>query len=285
MYDCIIIGTGAAGVSAALTLKALKRSFLLIGSRELSLKIRSAEKINNYPGLPSVSGAQMQAAFLKQLEGAGVEICENRVSGVYPSDGGFNVLCGQDAYETKTVILATGVETVKPVKGEVEFLGRGVSYCAVCDGFLYKDKVIAVAIDSDDEAHEVRLLAGYARAVHLFRPQKCAAVAGENIYDHEDGIAEIKGGMRVNAVVTRGGEEIPVDGVFALKQSVAADRLVHGLKTEDGAVEVDRGGATAVAGVFAAGDVTGRPFQYAKAAGEGNVCAYSVNAYLNGLKK
>ncbi|MDE6790717.1 MAG: thioredoxin reductase, partial [Clostridia bacterium] len=90
MVDCIIIGTGAAGVSAALTLKALKKNFIWIGSKNLSPKIRSAEKIANYPGLPKVSGEEMTAAFLKQIEGEKIEITEGRVNGVYPAEGGFS---------------------------------------------------------------------------------------------------------------------------------------------------------------------------------------------------
>ena len=284
MVDCIIIGTGAAGVSAALTLKALKKNFIWIGSKNLSPKIRSAEKIANYPGLPKVSGEEMTAAFLKQIEGEKIEITEGRVNGVYPAEGGFSVTCGGDVYESKTVILATGVEAFKPVKGESEFLGKGVSYCAVCDGFLYKDKTIAVVIESEEEADEVKLLAQYARTVYLFVLKGGAEVSLENVQKMDGRVSEIKGDMRVRSVVY-GGTELPVDGVFVLKQAVAADTLVYGLKTEEGRVVVDRDCATSVKGVFAAGDCTGRPFQYAKAAGEGNVCAYSVNNYLNALKK
>ena len=281
MVDCVIIGTGAAGVSAALTLNALNKKFILLGNKELSQKVRAAEEIRNFPGLPSVSGKAMQTAFLSQLKAEGIEITEAKVNGVYPMDGGYSVMCGQQVFETKTVILATGVEAVKPVKGETEFLGRGVSYCAVCDGFLYKDKTIAVALESEEEIHEVELLASYARTVHLFSLKKKVEVALENVVVEEGRLAEIKGDMRVKSVVTSGGKEIPVDGVFTLKQSVGAGNLVHGIKTEGGHVVVDRSGATNLSGVFAAGDITGRPYQYAKAAGEGNVCAYSVNEYLN----
>lgn len=284
MVDCAIIGTGAAGVSAALTLKALNKNFIWLGSKELSFKIRGAEKIKNFAGLPSVSGEEMQSAFLKQIEAEGIKITEGKVNGVYPADGGYSVMCGQQVYEAKTVILATGVEAVKPVKGEVEFLGRGVSYCAVCDGFLFKNKVIAVALESADDVHEVELLAGYADTVHLFCLKKKVEVAIENVALEEDRLSEIKGDMRVRAVVTSDGREIPVDGVFMLKQAVGAGNLVHGINTEGGHVVVDRNCATNLAGVFAAGDITGRPYQYAKAVGEGNVAAYSVNAYLNGVK-
>lgn len=283
MVDCIVIGAGAAGVSAALTLKALKINFIWLGNKDLSVKIRSAEKIKNYPGLYGVSGGDLKDAFLNQINGEGIEITEDKVNGVYPAEGGYTVLCGKSSYEAKTVILATGVEALKPVKGEAEFLGRGVSYCAVCDGFLYRGKEIAVVIEGEEEFSEVQLLAQYARAIHLFCIKKLSLPAIENVTFEEGRLTEIKGDMRVKSVVC-GGREIAVDGVFVLKQAIAADNLVHGLKTVGGQVEVARNGATNLAGVFAAGDVTGRPYQYAKAAGEGNVCAYSVNAYLNSLK-
>lgn len=280
MYDCAIIGTGAAGVSAALTLKALNKNFILIGDGRLSAKVRSAEKIKNYAGMPNVSGANMADVFLKQIKDEGIEICDVKVNGVYPADGGYSVMCGQKVYEAKTVILATGVETFKPIKGEREFLGRGVSYCAVCDGFLYKDKTIAVIIEDEEELSEVELLAGYARAVYLFCLKKRVSTSLENVTLQEGRVEEIKGEGRVKSVVS-GGREIAVDGVFVLKSAVAAETLVYGLKVENGVAVVDRQCATNLAGVFAAGDITGRPFQYAKAVGEGNVSAYSVNAYLS----
>lgn len=278
MYDCIIIGTGAAGVSAALTLKALKIDFLWLGDKNLSRKIRSAEKIKNYPGLNSVSGEQMQKAFLTQIADEGIEITQAKVNGVYPMGNHFSVMCGQVTYEGKTVIIATGVETIKPVKGEAEYLGRGVSYCAVCDGFLYKDKTIAVYCESNEEIKEVELLAKYASQIYLFCPEK-VKVDMPNVKRVGSIIREMKGDMRIRTVVGESGE-FAVDGVFMLKQSFGADTIVYGLKTEGGAVITDRMQATSVAGVFAAGDCTGRPYQYAKAVGEGNVCAYSVNAYL-----
>lgn len=278
MYDCIIIGTGAAGVSAALTLKALKIDFLWLGDKNLSRKIRSAEKIKNYPGLNGVSGEQMQKAFLTQIADEGIEITQAKVNGVYPMGNHFSVMCGQVNYEGKTVIIATGVETIKPVKGEAEYLGRGVSYCAVCDGFLYKDKTIAVYCESNEEIKEVELLAKYASRVYLFCPEK-VKVDMPNVKRVGSIIREMKGDMRIRTVVGENGE-FAVDGVFMLKQSFGADTIVYGLKTEGGAVITDRMQATSVAGVFAAGDCTGRPYQYAKAVGEGNVCAYSVNAYL-----
>ncbi len=284
MYDCAIIGTGIAGVSAALTLKALKRSFIVIGEKKISLKVRQAERIKNYPGLPSVSGKEFSAALSSQLEDEGIEITEGKATGVYPDGGGFNVLCGSEAFKAQTVILATGTETLKPVKGEREFLGRGVSYCAVCDGFLYRGKKIAAVLESEEDAGEVELLAKSASAVSLFTLRKGVEISAQNVEISFGLPEEIFGGERVEGVSFKG-EKIAVDGVFMLKRAVAADTFLHGLEISNGAVAVDRACRTSVDGVFAAGDITGAPYQYAKAAGEGNVCAYSVNAYLNSRAK
>lgn len=283
MYDCAIVGTGAAGVSAALTLKALKVNFVWLGSRALSEKVRSAEKIKNYPGLIGVSGREMCAVFKRQTEEEGIEITEGRVSGVYPTEGGYSLTCGNGSYDAKSVILATGAAAVKPIKGENEYLGRGVSYCATCDGFLYKDKVIAVFSESADDGAEIDLLAEYARTIYLFTLEKGVSYSAENVIKKDGLISEIRGDVRARSVVCGEGE-LAVDGVFMLRQSVAAETLVHGLKCEGGAVVVDRLCKTNLNGVFAAGDCTGRPYQYVKAAGEGNVCAHSVKAYLGSLR-
>lgn len=140
MYDIIIIGGGPAGVSAAINAKILNKSFIWLASSDGSQKVRRAELIKNYPGLPDISGEQLSAAFLKHVKALGIESVRALVTGVYPTDEGYSVLAGNEMYEGKTVILCLGVQTVKPIKGEEQFLGRGVSYCATCDGFLYKGK-------------------------------------------------------------------------------------------------------------------------------------------------
>ena len=284
MYDCAIIGTGAAGVSAALTLKALNKNFILIGNPSLSAKIRKAEKIKNYPGLPAVSGGDMSAVFSSQLQTENIAVIGGKVNGVFPIDGGYMLACGQDMYEAKTVILASGVETVKPIGGEKEFLGRGVSYCATCDGFLYRGKVIAAVVSSKEEEHEVEFLSKFASKVYLFPLYKEVGVRAENVEVLSGMPVRIEGGERVSGIITNGGT-VAVDGVFMLKDSTAGDGLIKGLEVAEGCVKVDRSCATNLAGVFAAGDCTGRPYQYAKAVGEGNVAAHSVNAYLNALKQ
>ncbi len=279
MYDCAIIGSGPAGISAALTLKALNKNIIWFGSKNLSNKINSAEKIRNYPGLPNVSGTQMHNAFLSQIESMDLQITEKTVTTVCSMGDYYGILCNQDMFEAKTIILTIGVDAVKPIKGELEFLGRGVSYCATCDGFLYKGKKIAVLCTSKELEHEIEYLASLAGEVYLFPLYKNVNIKAENVKILSEMPKEVVGTDKVSALSLKTGE-LQVDGVFMLKDSVVPSALVVGLETADGHVKVDRACKTNLKGCFAAGDCTGRPYQYAKAVGEGNVAAHSVNEYL-----
>ncbi len=279
MFDTAIIGTGPAGISAALTLRALKKEVILFGSRQLSQKIRVAEQIRNYPGLPEVTGMGMQLAFLEQLDRMEIPITEKTVTGIYHMGTHYGILCDQESFEARTVILATGVEAVKPVPGELEFVGRGVSYCATCDGFLYKGKTIGILCTTKDLEHEIDYLASLAAQVYLIPLYKNVQVKGENITILSQKPEAIEGGMKAERMVF-GDETVAVDGIFMLKQAVTPSVLLYGLETEQGHITVDRACRTNLPGCFAAGDCTGRPYQYVKAAGEGNVAAHSAVEYL-----
>ncbi|MBO5457538.1 MAG: NAD(P)/FAD-dependent oxidoreductase [Clostridia bacterium] len=280
MVDCIIIGSGLAGISAALTLQANRKEFLIFGSKALSEKIEKAEKIHNYPGLPDVSGKVFSEALKAQLESAGIEVKEEKVAGVYALKSGFTVLTQEGKqYESRAVILACGVESVRQIEGEEEFSGRGVSYCATCDGFLYKDKTIGVVCTTKRLEHEIGYLADFAKRVYLVPMYKNVEVRRENITIIQKMPTKIVGGKRVEQLVFPT-EEVPVDGVFMLRESVSPAILVGGLHTENGHVVVGRDMSTNLNGLYAAGDCTGRPYQYTKAAGEGNIAAHSVSEYL-----
>ena len=181
MYDVAVIGGGVAGVSAMLTLKSLHKNCIWFGKKELSEKIRKAELIRNYPALPSVSGEELAKALRLHVEEMGIEITEKTVTGVYMLGTHYAIACDKETFEAKTVILATGVESVKPIVGELDFLGRGVSYCATCDGFLYKDKTIAIVCASKEFEHEVEYLAGIAKKVYFVPVYKDVRALGENV--------------------------------------------------------------------------------------------------------
>ncbi len=284
MYDVAIIGAGAAGVSAALTLKALNKNIIIFGQANLSSKINKAELIRNYPGLPFTSGENMKNAFLEQLKGMDIQITPNTVTGIYDMGDYFGILCNQETFDAKSVILAVGVESVKPIKGEMEYLGRGVSYCATCDGFLYKNKTIAVVCTSKELEHEIEYLAQLAEKVYLIPLYKNVQITAKNIQIVTGMPVEISGSKQVENLVFKD-KTIKVDGVFMLKDAVSPSVLISGLDMQDGHVLVNRACETNIKGCFAAGDCTGRPYQYVKAAGEGNVAAHSAVNYLSSLKE
>ncbi len=288
MVDCMIIGSGVAGISAALTLQANGKSFLLFGSPSLSEKIEKAESIRNYPGFLTGSGKQLVALLKEQLQAAEIAVTDERVTGVYALKDKFSLMTqAGNVYEGKTVILASGVESVKQIEGEEEFIGRGVSYCATCDGFLYKGKTIAVLCTTKRLEHEIAFLADFAKKVYLIPMYKGVEIDRENVEIIRKMPKRIEGGKRVERVAfpvpptPQIPSELPVDGVFILRDSVSPSVLVGGLKTVDGLVEVDRRCRTNLSGCFAAGDCTGRPYQYAKAAGEGNVAAHAASEFLS----
>lgn len=280
MYDCIIIGTGPAGLSAALNLKTYKKSFVWFGSKSLSDKVRKAEKITNYPGFPELTGQELFAHFEDHIQSAGLEITEKTVTNVMSAGNYYMVLADNEIYEAKTLILAMGVMTAKLLKGEDELLGRGVSYCATCDGMFYKDKEIAVLCNDPKYEHEVEYLADLAAKVTYFPLFSDSQVKKENVTISKDFPVEVNGIDRVTGLTLKSGEILSVDGVFCLRNAIAPSKLIPELEIENGHIVVDRAQKTNLPGCFAAGDCTGRPYQYTKAVGEGNVAAHSCISYL-----
>ena len=280
MYDCIIIGTGPAGLSAALNLKTYKKSFVWFGSKSLSDKVRKAEKITNYPGFPELTGQELFAHFEDHIQSAGLEITEKTVTNVMSAGNYYMVLADNEIYEAKTLILAMGVMTAKLLKGEDELLGRGVSYCATCDGMFYKDKEIAVLCNDPKYEHEVEYLADLAAKVTYFPLFSDSQVKKENVTISKDFPVEVNGIDRVTGLTLKSGEILSVDGVFCLRNAIALSKLIPELEIENGHIVVDRAQKTNLPGCFAAGDCTGRPYLYTKAVGEGNVAAHSCISYL-----
>ena len=282
-YDVAIIGTGPAGLSAAVTAKIRNKSVLLLGSAELSGKVLKAHAIQNYLGLPAISGAELAAAFRRHIDQMGVAITEKRVGAVYSMGDYFALQTGEEMLEASAVILATGVVQGKPLPGEEELLGRGVSCCATCDAPLYRGKTAAVIGYSPREEAEAAFLAEVCEKV-LYFPMYAAEThlpaAVQVVRERVTGIGQ-KEGRR--AVYTSEGE-YAADGVFVLRDAVAPGQLVPGLETDGPHVKVDRSMAASIPGVFACGDIAGPPYQYIKAAGEGNVAALSAVKYLDQRK-
>lgn len=283
-YDIAIIGTGPGGVSAALTAANRNKSILLLGSRDMSEKMAKAHEIRNYPGLPFVKGEEMAAVFAQQLERMGIAVTEKRVGAVYAMGDYFALQVGEEMAEAETVILATGVVQGNPLPGEKEYLGRGVSYCATCDAPLYRGRIAAVIGFSPREEAEAAFLSEVCSGVLYFPVYEGETDLPEKVkVVREKAVEILKQDGTMTVKTDRGAYE--ADAVFVLREAVSPGQLVPGLETEGAHVKVNRAMETSIPGVFACGDITGTPYQYVKAAGEGNVAAISAAAYIDRKKR
>lgn len=281
IYDAAIIGTGPAGLSAAVNLRQLGKEVIWFGAAAFSEKVQKSERIANYPGVPYVTGPDLNALFQKQSAELGLTVTDRMVTTISKMRDRFMLLAENELYEAKTVLLATGVNGTKGFAGEKELLGKGVSYCATCDGFLYKGKNIAVYCGAKRFQHEVEYLASLAAKVYLYAGFKDCTVNLPNVKHLKMPIRSVTGEKRVSGIVLTDGSEYAVDGLFCLRSAVAPATLIPGIATDGAHIVVDRNMNTNLSGCFAAGDCTGRPYQIAKAVGEGNVAAHSIVEYLS----
>ena len=262
-YDVLVIGGGPAGLSAAINVRARGRSALVVSNPLEENPLWRAEKVDNYLGLPGLSGAEMLAAMRRHAEQAGVEFLTGKVLNAVQMPDAWYVSVGPDMYNARAVVLAAGVARGKKFPGEAELLGRGVSYCATCDGMLYRGKAVAVVGFSDTARQEAEFLQKIGCAVTYFdRPRHC----------------EIHGREQVESVTCEG-RTAAVEGVFILRPTMAPTEIFPGLTVEQGYVAVDRRMATNLPGLFAAGDCTGGPLQVSKAVGEGLIAGQSAAAW------
>lgn len=280
MFDVAIIGSGPAGISSAINCKIRNKSIVLFGQNELSHKVEISKKINNYPGLPNISGKELNAKMREHLDSMGIEITEERITGIYNMKGKFTLLANRKMFEARSVILCLGAETIKPLPNERELLGRGVSYCATCDGMLYKDKKIAVFCDNADGEEEVEYLSDLASEVY-YSHKFTSKIDKANVTHLKSRITAVIGDGKVSGIELADGSRLDVDGVFFIKQAVSADVLLNKLEVQNGSILVDKNMKTSIDGCFAAGDCTGTPYQIAKAVGEGNIAAHSAVKYLS----
>lgn len=285
MYDIAIIGTGPAGVSAAITARIRNKSILLLGSRSLSEKVRKAHQIENYPGLPRISGSDLADRLKEHLDALEISITEKRVNAVYSMGEHFSIQAGEEFPEARAVIIAGGIVPGKPLPGEEEFLGRGVSYCATCDGRLYAGQTVAVLGSSADAAEEAEYLTEVTDHV-LYFPLGSQPLPkeSEKLTILRERPLEIKGGMKADTLITDQAAHM-VSCIFVLRDALSPGALIPGVETDGPHIKVNLQMETNLPGLFACGDIAGKPYQYIKAAGQGNTAALSAVAYLSTLRK
>ena len=266
--DIIIIGGGPAGLSAAITARQRDMTVAVITNDRAQSGLYKAREIGNYPGLPAISGKELSDRLTQHAQDAGTEFIAGQVNVIVPAGESVNVGVGTDIYAARSVILATGIAQASLFPGEEELLGRGVSYCATCDGMFFRGKKVCVICLKPDAEEEADHLASIGCDVIRMTTQNIA----------------IKGETHVTSIVADG-EEISCDGIFILRKTIAPNLMLPGLETENGHIRAGKSGETNIRGVFAAGDCIGTPYQISKAAGEGQVAALSAAEYISAGKR
>ncbi|MCL2045194.1 MAG: FAD-dependent oxidoreductase [Oscillospiraceae bacterium] len=263
MVDIIIIGGGPAGLSAGISAKQRNNNTLIITGDIKKNKLYKAARVDNYPGFPGISGAELLVKLTDHARDAGVDMITGKVSNILQTDDAFHVAYDNEIQMAKSIIIATGLSHGSLFPGEEDFLGRGVSYCATCDGMLFREKrvcVVCISADANDEADYLASL-----GCDILR------ITSRNI--------RINGDTKVVSL-TVDGIDVPCDGVFIFRDAIAPHLLLPGLETNGAYIKVTPAGETNIPGVYAAGDCVGAPHQISKAVGEGLVAALTASEYI-----
>ncbi len=277
-YDMIVIGGGPAGLSAALQARKRNKTVLVVSGDDRDGALEKAYRIDNYLGM-DLSGHDMLVQFQNHAKEAGATFKKGHVLSVMPMGDKFYVSIGSDMEETSAVVIATGVVRGKKFVGEGELIGKGVSYCATCDGMLYRNRDVVVVGLTADAPEEANFLHEIGCRVTYISP-KAPEGLNQEISTIKAGSVEVLGEQMVTGVKVAG-EELPCDGVFIMRPSLAPTDMLPSLELEDGYIKVDRSMATNIQGVFAAGDCTGAPLQVSKAVGEGLIAAHRAAEYID----
>lgn len=297
MLDLIIIGSGPAGLGAAVYAKRASLNFLVIEKEyEGTGQVAESGQVDNYLGYYEIGGFELGEKFREHVIKLGVEFLEEKVNKIeMTASGGWIVeLSSGKQLESRTVIYSGGTNRRRlEVKGESEFSGKGVSYCAICDGALYKNKVTAVVGGGDVALDDALYLSGLCKKVYLIHRRDSyraaestiqSVTAKENIEPVTYAeVSEIKGDQKVNSLILKDGRELFVDGVFIAVGSVANSEPLRDLVELDsrGYVIADETGCTNCKGLFVAGDVRTKQLrQVISAVSDGANAATSAIKYL-----
>lgn len=299
MYDIIVLGAGPAGISAALYAKRANLNVLVLFHGESQLE--KAHLIENYYGFESgISGAALYKTGIAQARNLGVEVLETEATGIqYLDEKSYSVATSAGEFSAHALIIATGNKKLKPaIPGITELEGKGVSYCAVCDGFFYRKKDVCVIGSGRYALEEARHLANIANKVTIlsnasdFSSEMFAEInrvsadlSGKISVDTRK-IAKLSGTDHVEGVEFEDGMNLSVSGVFiALGCAGGADFAKKlGLELDGDNIKVDEKMATNAKGIFAAGNVNGGLLQVCKAVYEGGIAGLTAVEYVRGLK-
>lgn len=303
LYDVVIIGGGPAGLSAAQYAARAKMKVVVLDKSPTAGALAYASLIENYPGLAKpVSGRELLDIFRTQATGFGAEYVEAQVIGVSLEGEVKEVFTMDKTYQGKTVIIATGSMGRKAtIKGEAEFLGRGVSYCAICDAAFYRGKTVCVLGDSEEAVKEAGLLTRFAETVYLIAPSQKLKAADDNPTLQIKNLTMITGRTVTAIEGAELVERIRMRDVQGTESTLALDGVfvyLHGSKpiidflqgsievSEEECLATTKMAETSLPGVFSAGDVTCTEVrQVVIAAAQGCIAALSAEKHVFNRKR
>lgn len=295
MYDLIVVGSGVAGIGAAVYARRFEMKTLVIGDLEGGT-ITLTHLVENYPGFKSLSGLELAQNLLDHAKSLEAEFKNARVKSIEKTENGFLVKSAEEEFEAKTIILATGTEHRKlEAKGATEFENKGVSYCATCDAPFYKNKTVALVGGSDSAVKESLIAAEHAEKVWILyrgKELKAEPINMRRLNSKKNietkccvNITEVFGDEKVEGVKLDNGEEMKLDGVFIEIGRLPRNELAKKLDielNEKGEIKIDRFARTNVSGIFAAGDVTDADWKQAiTGVAEGAHAANQAFEFLN----
>lgn len=282
IVDIIIIGAGPAGLSAGVNALSRGKTVRIFSNGDNYLS--KAEQVDNHLGFYHVSGKELMDKFREHAEAMGIKIEEGKVVNILPLGDTFMVNINGEIAESKKIILTMGISNIKELPGEAKLLGSGVSYCATCDGMLYRGKNALVWDQSKDAWEEANFLQSIGVNVTFLSKKAQPDNLSKDIKFINGTIKEIIGESTVESVNT-GNETIKADAVFMLRDAVAPTALIEGLELDGNFINVDKNMETNISGVYAAGDITGKPLQLSKAVSEGLIAAQHAALQIDKKEK
>ncbi len=288
MYDVIIIGAGPAGISASLYTQRANQKTLILYHETSNLE--KAVKIDNYYGFSQgISGEELYDTGIKQAENLGVEVKKEEVIKVGMTENGFQISTTKQDYQSKTVIIALGNKKKQvEIKGIKELEGKGVSYCAICDGFFYRGKKVAVLGNGNYALAETNELLAIADQITILtNGEKAPEFRANNVEINTKPIQEIKGENRVREVRFQDDTSLEMDGIFVAQGVAGGTELAKklGILTKQNTIVVNEKMETNIPGIYACGDCTGGLLQVCKAVYEGATAGLQAIQYVRSKSK
>lgn len=283
MYDVIIIGAGPAGITASLYTKRSNLKTLILYQNESSLE--KTEKIENYYGFEkAIKGTELYKAGINQAINLGVEVLKKEVIKIENENEIFKIYTDSGQYICKSLILATGNKKNKPkIKGIDEFEGKGISYCAICDGFFYKNKDVCILGNGNYAISEVNELINVAKNINILtNGEEKPNFRGENIKINDKKIKEIKGTNKIEEIEFEDGSKIKTDALFIAQGVAGSSEFARklGIIQKQEKIIVDENMKTNIKGIYACGDCIGGILQISKAVYEGMIAGLEVTKYI-----